>query len=141
MVSCVLPLLRQRPGKGTGENAALGESTVLICFHSTRLLLHYTARDEVALFDRGTGGVPEVRNAINKYEEMSPLYGFLQYRRRKVILRYMPEGLSRLIQGTTYKMPPRLNSPLIRVLLSQPEAMFNSSPFSTSLPRTTPCSP
>jgi len=64
-----------------------------------RILLHYTARDEVDLFDRGTGGVPEVRNAIEKYEETSPLYGFLQYRRRKVILRYMPEGLSRLIQG------------------------------------------
>ncbi|KAJ5678023.1 uncharacterized protein N7477_003656 [Penicillium maclennaniae] len=63
------------------------------------ILLHYTARDEVALLDRGTGGVPEVRNAIDNYEEISPLYGFLQYRRRKVILRYMPEGLSRLIQA------------------------------------------
>ncbi|KAJ5218807.1 uncharacterized protein N7498_000906 [Penicillium cinerascens] len=63
------------------------------------ILLHYTARDEVALLDRGTGGVPEVRNAIENYEETSPLYGFLQYRRRKVILRYMPEGLSRLIQA------------------------------------------
>ncbi|KAJ6119675.1 hypothetical protein N7523_003955 [Penicillium sp. IBT 18751x] len=63
------------------------------------ILLHYTARDEVALLDRGTGGVPEVRNAIDNYEETSPLYGFLQYRRRKVILRYMPEGLSRLIQA------------------------------------------
>ncbi|KAJ5370803.1 uncharacterized protein N7496_006895 [Penicillium cataractarum] len=60
-------------------------------------LLHYTARDEVALLDRGTGGVPEVRNAIDNYNETSPLYGFLHYRRRKVILRYMPEGLSRLI--------------------------------------------
>lgn len=57
------------------------------------------SRDEVALLERGTGGVPEVRNALDKYEETSPLYGFLQYRRRKVVLRYMPEGLSRLIQG------------------------------------------
>ncbi|KAJ5279472.1 hypothetical protein N7478_004844 [Penicillium angulare] len=61
------------------------------------ILLHYIARDEVALFGRGTGGVPEVRNTIDTYEEISPLYGFLHYRRRKVILRYMPEGLSRLI--------------------------------------------
>ncbi|KAJ5932374.1 hypothetical protein N7516_006863 [Penicillium verrucosum] len=60
-------------------------------------LLHYIARDEVALHERGTGGVPEIRNAIEGYEECSPLYGFLQYRRRKVIIRYMPEGLSRLI--------------------------------------------
>ncbi|KAI2732492.1 hypothetical protein CBS147332_1631 [Penicillium roqueforti] len=60
-------------------------------------LLHYVARDEVALHERGVGGVPEIRNAIDGYEECSPLYGFLQYRRRKVIIRYMPEGLSRLI--------------------------------------------
>ncbi|KAJ5356176.1 hypothetical protein N7517_010785 [Penicillium concentricum] len=60
-------------------------------------LLHYVARDEVALHERGTGGVPEIRNAIDGYEECLPLYGFLQYRRRKVIIRYMPEGLSRLI--------------------------------------------
>jgi hypothetical protein len=72
-----------------------------------RFLLHYTARDEVALLDRGTGGVPEVRNAIDNYNETSPLYGFLHYRRRKVILRYMPEGLSRLILGTALASAPR----------------------------------
>lgn len=71
------------------------------CF---RFLLHYVARDEVALHARGTGGVPEVRNAIEAYEECSPLYGFLQYRRRKVIIRYMPEGLSRLILGTLFRV-------------------------------------
>lgn len=69
--------------------------------NTTRFLLHYVSRDEVALLDRGSGGVSEVRTTIDKYEETSPLYGFLQYRRRKVVLRYMPEGLSRLIQGAT----------------------------------------
>ncbi|THC98154.1 hypothetical protein EYZ11_002378 [Aspergillus tanneri] len=64
-------------------------------------LLHYVSRDEVALLDRGTGGVPEVRNTIDGYEEVAPLYGFLQYRRRKVVLSYLPEGLSRLIQVFT----------------------------------------
>lgn len=64
-----------------------------------RLLLKYVSRDEMALLGRGTGGVTEVRNAIEAYEEQSPLYGFLQYRRRKVVLRYMPEGVSRLVQG------------------------------------------
>ncbi|KAL4890248.1 hypothetical protein BDV59DRAFT_204640 [Aspergillus ambiguus] len=65
------------------------------------LLLHYLSRDEVALLDRGTGGVPDVRTAIESYQESSPLYGFLQYRRRKVVLSYLPEGLSRLIQART----------------------------------------
>ncbi|KKK17733.1 hypothetical protein ARAM_001356 [Aspergillus rambellii] len=64
-------------------------------------LLRYTSRDEVALLDRGTGGVPDVRNAIEGYEESSPLYGFLQYRRRKVVLSYLPEDLSRLVRART----------------------------------------
>ncbi|EFR04599.1 ankyrin repeat protein [Nannizzia gypsea CBS 118893] len=53
----------------------------------------------VALLHKGTGGVVEIRSTISAYEEKSPLYGFLQYRRRKIILRYVPEGISRLIQA------------------------------------------
>ncbi|PYI15594.1 hypothetical protein BO99DRAFT_247915 [Aspergillus violaceofuscus CBS 115571] len=64
-------------------------------------LLRYVSRDEVALLERGTGGVPDVRNAIEGYEETSPLYGFLQYRRRKVVLSYLPDGMSRLLQART----------------------------------------
>ncbi|KAL4785586.1 hypothetical protein BJX76DRAFT_177679 [Aspergillus varians] len=64
-------------------------------------LLRYVSRDEIALHERGTGGVPDVRNAIESYEECSPLYGFLQYRRRKVILSYLPENLSRLVRART----------------------------------------
>lgn len=41
----------------------------------------------------------EARLAIDKYEEKSPLYGLVQYRRRKVILKYVPDGTSRLLQG------------------------------------------
>lgn len=51
------------------------------------------------LLGRGTGGVAEIKVSIDGYEEKSPLYGFLQYRRRKVVLRYVPEGISRLVQG------------------------------------------
>ncbi|KAL4887440.1 hypothetical protein BJY04DRAFT_175937 [Aspergillus karnatakaensis] len=64
-------------------------------------LLRYVSRDEVTLHERGTGGVPDVRNAIEGYEECSPLYGFLQYRRRKVVLSYLPEELSRLVRART----------------------------------------
>ena len=41
----------------------------------------------------------EVRIAIEAYEEKSPIYGLVQYRRRKVVLKYVPEGTSRLLQG------------------------------------------
>lgn len=53
----------------------------------------------MTLLGRGTGGVPDVRAAVEAYDEKSPLYGFLQYRRRKVVLKYIPDGVSRLVQG------------------------------------------
>ncbi|KAH8668594.1 hypothetical protein BX600DRAFT_259819 [Xylariales sp. PMI_506] len=62
-------------------------------------LLSYSSRDEVDVYKRGTGGVAEMRNAIAEYEEKSPLYGFLRYRRRNVLVKYQPEDCSRLIQA------------------------------------------
>lgn len=64
-----------------------------------RFLLHYASRDEVELLGRGNGGIVEVRNAIAQYEEPSPLFGFLRYRRRNVLIKYVPEECSRLVQG------------------------------------------
>ncbi|ORY68492.1 uncharacterized protein BCR38DRAFT_334533 [Pseudomassariella vexata] len=62
-------------------------------------LLKYASRDEIDVYTRGSGGIVEIRNAIAKYEEQSPLYGFLKYRRRNVILKYQPESCSRLVQA------------------------------------------
>ncbi|KAH6624663.1 hypothetical protein B0J18DRAFT_185511 [Chaetomium sp. MPI-SDFR-AT-0129] len=62
-------------------------------------LLKYASRDEVELLGRGNGGIVEVRNNIAQYEDKSPLYGFLRYRRRSVLIRYLPDGCSRLIQA------------------------------------------
>ncbi|KAI9872051.1 MAG: hypothetical protein M1830_002120, partial [Pleopsidium flavum] len=62
-------------------------------------LLQYTSRDQVDLLLAGNGGVVEVREAIARYDEKSPLYGFVQYRRRKVLLKYVPEGTSRLLRA------------------------------------------
>ncbi len=66
---------------------------------ANRFLLKYVARDEIDLLGRGNGGIVEVRNAIAQYEEPSPLFGFLRYRRRNVLIKYVPEECSRLIQG------------------------------------------
>lgn len=41
----------------------------------------------------------EVKEAVDQFGELSPLYGFIHYRRRKVILKYLPDGISRLLQG------------------------------------------
>lgn len=64
-----------------------------------RFLLKYSTRHEVDLFQRGSGGLLELQEAIESYEEQSPLYGFLHYETRKVVLKYVPEGTSRLLQG------------------------------------------
>ncbi|KAH7384343.1 hypothetical protein DE146DRAFT_223345 [Phaeosphaeria sp. MPI-PUGE-AT-0046c] len=63
------------------------------------LLLKYASRDAVEVFTRGTGGAGEARAAVAQYEEKSPLYGFMLYRRRKVLVKYVPEGTSRLLQA------------------------------------------
>ncbi|CCU75115.1 GPI-anchored cell surface glycoprotein [Blumeria hordei DH14] len=63
------------------------------------LLLKYATRDEIVLLEQGNGGVTEIRNAIANYEEPSPLFGFLRYRRRNVVIKYVPEDCSRLIQA------------------------------------------
>ncbi|KAI6092531.1 hypothetical protein F4821DRAFT_136375 [Hypoxylon rubiginosum] len=62
-------------------------------------LLKYANRDEVELYERGNGGIVDIRGAIAKYEETSPLYGFLRYRRRNVIIKYQPDDCSRLVQA------------------------------------------
>ncbi|TVY47855.1 hypothetical protein LOCC1_G002941 [Lachnellula occidentalis] len=62
-------------------------------------LLKYAARDEIELLGRGNGGIVEIRNAIASYEEPSPLFGFLRYRRRNVVIKYVPEDCSRLVQA------------------------------------------
>lgn len=48
---------------------------------------------------RGNGGVLEIRDTIADYEETSPLFGFLRFRRRTVLIKYLPEDCSRLVQG------------------------------------------
>ncbi|KAE8848459.1 hypothetical protein PTNB85_02302 [Pyrenophora teres f. teres] len=62
-------------------------------------LLRYTSRDAVEVLTRGTGGAGEARAAVAQYDEKSPLYGLLLYRRRKVLVKFVPEGTSRLLQA------------------------------------------
>jgi hypothetical protein len=64
-----------------------------------RFLLKYISRDEIELLGRGNGGIVEIRNKIASFEEPSPLFGFLRYRRRNVVIKYVPEDCSRLVQG------------------------------------------
>ncbi|KAM0321639.1 hypothetical protein ACHAQA_009995 [Verticillium albo-atrum] len=49
-----------------------------------------------------------MRNNIAQYEDNSPLFGFLRYRRRNVIIKYLPEDTSRLIQGALTAVAARV---------------------------------
>jgi hypothetical protein len=66
-------------------------------FH--RFLLKYATRADVDLLKQGTGGFAEAREAIAQYSEASPLFGLVIYRRKRVLLKYVPEDTSRLLQG------------------------------------------
>lgn len=103
-------------------NLARGQPSLVLtaCFH--RFLLKYASRDEVELLGRGNGGIVEIRNNIAEYEEKSPLYGFLRYRRRNVIIKYLPEGCSRLIQGIILPLPLPLRCSSRKWLIRSPTA-------------------
>src|SRR5436305_190589 len=64
-----------------------------------RFLLKYVSRDEVEVQRHGKGGIVELREAIKQYTEISPLFGYIRYRRRNVLIKYVPEDVSRLVQG------------------------------------------
>ena len=82
----------------TTTTGAVQSDQILTCI-THRFLLKYASRDEVELSGRGNGGIVEIRNAIAQFEEPSPLFGFLRYRRRNVVIKYVPEECSRLVQG------------------------------------------
>lgn len=98
----------QPPGSGTPFRlyyyslaSAVRQTCRRLCANrfTNRFLLKYASRDEIEMLGRGNGGIVEIRNAISEYDETSPLYGFLRYRRRNVLIKYLPEDCSRLIQG------------------------------------------
>lgn len=69
-----------------------------------RFLLSYTARDAVAVLGQGNGGVDEMRECVKGYEDREgegakPLFGMVVYRRKRVLVKVVMEGTSRLIQG------------------------------------------
>ncbi|KAF2416269.1 hypothetical protein EJ08DRAFT_654765 [Tothia fuscella] len=68
-------------------------------------LLHYTSRDTVDVLAQGAKGINEMRTAadgcyaMSEQGKHSPLYGMIDYKRRKVLLKLVAEGTSRLIQA------------------------------------------
>jgi hypothetical protein len=64
-----------------------------------RFWIKYVTRDEVELLKKGGNGTEEMRVAAMAEPEDSPLYGFIKFRRRNVLVKYVPEGTSRVLKG------------------------------------------
>ncbi|TGZ84820.1 hypothetical protein EX30DRAFT_367960 [Ascodesmis nigricans] len=61
--------------------------------------LKYTTRDEVELLTSGSNGAEGMRLAAYTQPDDSPLYGFIKFRRRAVLVKYVPEGTSRVVKA------------------------------------------
>jgi hypothetical protein len=68
--------------------------------------MHYTSRDTVDVLSQGTKGVTELREAAEKYYNgtdaettKGPLFGMIDFRRRKVLIKLVPDDTSRLVKG------------------------------------------
>lgn len=84
---------RQRTGMPSGAFAD-GE-----CDGRFRFWIKYVSRDDVELLCQGTNGTEEMREAAAREPEDSPLYGFIRFRRRNILVKYVPEDTSRVLKG------------------------------------------
>ncbi|POS88106.1 hypothetical protein EPUL_000525 [Erysiphe pulchra] len=62
-------------------------------------LLKYASRDKIELFARGSCGTTELQDAIAKHKDSTPLFGFMRFQRKSVLIRYVPDECSRLVQA------------------------------------------
>lgn len=83
---------------------------IMANIHSPRFLLKYVSRDELAVLARGSGGIVELRLEMLKFEEPAPLFGLVRYRRRSVLIKFVPETCSRLVQGQFQHQHPHHTS-------------------------------
>ncbi|KAI5788630.1 hypothetical protein FPQ18DRAFT_48924 [Pyronema domesticum] len=61
--------------------------------------IKYVSRDEVELLGSGKNGAGEMREAAIPEPDDSPLFGFIRFRRRNVLVKYVPSGCSRVLMA------------------------------------------
>ena len=65
--------------------------------------MKYVSRDDVELLGKGGSSVREMRELAAKEPDDSPLYAFIRYRRRNILIKLVPGGTSRVLKGTSGK--------------------------------------
>src|SRR5437588_1418402 len=72
-----------------------------------RFWIKYASRDDVEFLCKGSNGSEEMREAAANEPGDSPLYGFIRFRRRNILIKYVPEGTSRVLKGKLDFIPGR----------------------------------
>ncbi|KAJ6261901.1 hypothetical protein Dda_2700 [Drechslerella dactyloides] len=62
-------------------------------------LMKYETRDDIALLGKGASAVKEMRELISEQQDDSPIYGFIRYRRRNILIKLVPENTSRVLKA------------------------------------------
>lgn len=65
-------------------------------------MIRYTSRDDVELASKGRHGSTDIREFLAAEPDDSPLYGLVRHRRRNILIKYVPEGTSRVLKGIWY---------------------------------------
>jgi len=71
----------------------------------SRFLLTYSSRDSIEVHAQGVRGTQEMRDAALSYynaPDARPLFGLIQFRRRKVLFKLVPESTTRLMKGKDF---------------------------------------
>ncbi|EWC48165.1 hypothetical protein DRE_02269 [Drechslerella stenobrocha 248] len=78
---------------------ALKDAFDYACSEPGWFLMKYESRDDVGLLDKGTSAVKDMRDLISQQPDDSPIYGFIRYRRRNILIKVVPDATSRVLKA------------------------------------------
>ncbi|KAK6536522.1 hypothetical protein TWF281_000750 [Arthrobotrys megalospora] len=78
---------------------ALKEAFDYACSEPGWFLLKYETRDDITLLGKGASAVKDMRELISNEPDDSPIYGFIRYRRRNILIKLVPDNTSRVLKA------------------------------------------
>ncbi|EPS37379.1 hypothetical protein H072_8949 [Dactylellina haptotyla CBS 200.50] len=78
---------------------ALKEAFDFACSEPGWFLMKYESRDDIVLLGKGASAVKDMRELISHEPDDSPVYGFIRYRRRNILIKLVPDNTSRVLKA------------------------------------------
>ncbi|KAK6533517.1 hypothetical protein TWF694_002456 [Orbilia ellipsospora] len=78
---------------------ALKEAFDFACAEPGWFLMKYETRDDIVLLGKGASAVKDMRELISHEPDDSPIYGFIRYRRRNILIKLVPDNTSRVLKA------------------------------------------